>query len=80
MDNLRDEIKNPANFQPQEKFLAKNKYAIVVCNKKFDRHKTTKSNLPSVEDDYKTTMQTIEMMGIPEKNLFELQDATHQQL
>ena len=55
MNNIRDEVRNPSDYQPQEKFLRKNKFAIVVCNQKFDKARTTKDDLHGIEDDLKMT-------------------------
>ena len=34
-------------------------------------------NLPAVDDDFKCAMSLVEMMGIPDENIFVLKDTNH---
>ena len=37
-------------------------------------------SLPAVEDDHKNIKQTIKMLHIPDENVYEIQDATFDQM
>ena len=37
-------------------------------------------DLPSVEDDHRNIRQTVKMLHIPDENIFEIQDASHDQM
>ena len=77
MNQMRKELQNPSEFQPNEKFLQKTKYAAVICNQIYDQKVITLKDLPAVVDDYKNAMHTIKMMGILPENTFEIRNASY---
>ena len=38
------------------------------------------NDLPSVEDDHRNIRQTVKMLHIPEENIFEIENATNDQM
>ena len=80
MDRIRGELQNPREFLPKEKFLSRDKFAIIVCNQYYSKEHTTMDDLNRVKDDYKNIMQLVHMMGILPENIHVLRDATHDQL
>ena len=50
------------------------KIALIYANEKYD--KTIMADLPEVNDDHSSMKETVEMMNIPEENIYELVDAT----
>ena len=38
------------------------------------------NDLPSVEDDHRNIRQTVKMLHIPEENIYEIENATHDQM
>ena len=76
MDQMRDELQNPSNFLPLEKFCQPTKYALIVCNQIYNKKYITLGNLPAVVDDFKNAKHTAKMMGILPENTIELRDAS----
>ena len=58
--------------------MRKNKYALIVCNAKFD--KVPMDNLNPVYDDLQTAKQTVKMMGILETNIETMVDITYEEM
>ena len=79
-EKLKAEISQPDKNQKQEPFRGEDKIALIISNKTYDASKTTMKDLPSVEDDHRNIRQTVKMLHIPDENIFEVQDATHDQM
>ena len=79
-EKLKSEIDEPDKNQKQELFRQKDKFALVLSNKTYDPTKTSMNSLPAVEDDHRNIKQTIAMLHIPDENVFELKDATYDQM
>jgi hypothetical protein len=77
---LKAEIDQPDKNQKQEPFRTEDKFALVLSNKTYDPSKTTMKSLPAVEDDHRNIKQTIAMLNIPDENVFEVKDATYDQM
>ena len=56
MDRIRGELQNPREFLPKEKFLPRDKFAIIVCNQYYSKEHTTMDDLNEVKNDYKNVM------------------------
>ena len=80
MDRMREELQNPKNFQPKEKFDKWTKFALIICNQFYDKKFISLGNLPAVADDFKNAKKTVQMMGILPENIIELKDVTHDDL
>ena len=78
MDEMRRELQNPEEFQPNEKFDYK--YALIVGNQTYNEKYITLPSLPAVVDDLKNAKHTVKMMNIPQENTFVLQDASYADL
>ena len=70
MDEMRRELQNPEEFQPNEKFDYK--YALIVGNQTYNKKYITLDSLPAVADDLKNAKHTVKMMNIPQENTFVL--------
>ena len=68
----------PNKNQKQEKFKRRDKLAIIISNEKYG--KTIMADLSAVKDDHLNIRQTVEMMNIPDVNVFEIRDATWRQM
>ena len=79
-ENLKAEISQPDKNQKQETFRVEDKFALVLSNKTYDPEKTTMKSLPAVEDDHRNIKQTVKMLQIPDENIFEIHDATFDQM
>ena len=80
MDKINEQIMNPVKLMPKELFQYWTKYAIIICNEKYDKKYTTMGNLPAVLDDFKNAKLTVKFMDIPEEQTFEIRDALYDQL
>ena len=65
---------HPNKNQKKEKFHSTDKIALIYANEKYD--KTIMDALPDVKDDHLSIKETVEMMNIPEENIYELENAT----
>ena len=70
MSDMRLELQDPQNFQPNEKFDKYAKYAMIICNQTYNVKYVTHGDLPAVADDLKNAKHTSKMMGIPDENTF----------
>ena len=75
-EKLKKELAQPDRNQKKEKFKKQNKLACIITNS--DYGKTKMANLDAVKDDHKNIRQTVMMLGVPDKNIFELVDGNWQ--
>ena len=59
MNQMREELQNPKNFQPNEKFDKWTKFALIICNQFYDKKYIALGDLPAVVDDFKNAKQTV---------------------
>ena len=79
-EKLKVEISQPDKNQKQESFREEDKFALVLSNETYDPSKTSMKSLPAVTDDHRNIKQTVKMLHIPDENVFEIHDATHEQM
>ena len=75
-EKLQKEMAQPNKNQKKERFHSKDKFALIYANEKYDR--TIMTDLPEVKDDHSSIKETVEMMNIPETNIYELEDASYE--
>ena len=72
-EELIKEINQPDEYQKQEKFLRKDKFALLITNSVYDEQKMGMKSLPDVKDDHKNMEHTIDkLMDIPEEQIFKV--------
>ena len=77
---MKNELQNPRNFMPLEKFCDLTKFAVILCNEDYDKMYTTMDSLPAVKDDLKVARQTVKMMGILPENTKEMYNASKDEI
>ena len=80
MDQIGNQMKDPKNHMPKEKFDDIAKFGFILINEKYDEKVTTMSDLPAVQDDLKKARQTAKMFGICPDNTIELVNASNEEL
>ena len=80
MNTIKKELQNPKNFQPNSNFDKWTKYAMIICNRSYDKKYVTHESLPAVLDDFKNAMHTVKMMGIVPENIFQMKDVSYDEL
>ena len=80
MNQMKNELQNPQNFMPLEKFCDLTKFAVLLCNEDYDQMYTTMDSLPAVKDDLKVARQTVKMMGILPENTKEMYNAQYDEI
>ena len=79
-EKLKDEIEQPDKNQKQEKFRKEDKFALILSNMTYNTSKTTMKDLPAVQDDHRNIKQTVQMLNIPEENVFEAENVTYDKM
>ena len=77
MNKIREQIMDPKKLMPKERFKLWTKYALIICNKTYNKKYTTMCDLPAVDDDFKNAKLTVKFMGISNEHTFEIKDALH---
>ena len=80
MNEINKQLMRPSEYLPKETFSQITKYALIISNQYYDDKYVTHGDLPAVVDDHKNAMQVAKLMGICSENMFELTDATFDQL
>ena len=79
-DNFKNELINPKQNLPKQKFHKKSKFSFIMCNESYNPDYVTHSDLPAVVNDFRNALQTVKLMGIPLENTVALQNASYEQL
>ena len=77
---MKSELQNPQNFQPNELFLQKTKFALIIGNQFYDEGYIRYGDLPAVVDDLRNAKHTVKMMGILSENTFVMKNVSHEAL
>ena len=80
MNQMKSELQNPQNFQPNELFLRSTKFALIICNEFYDKRYITLGDLPAVVDDLRNAKHTVKLMGILPENTFVMKNVSHDEL
>ena len=76
-EKIKKEIEQPNQYQKRDKFTKK--FALIFCNEKYN-NTILMQDLPAVKDDNKNMKLCVQMLNIPQENVFEFNDISHEEM